>query len=75
MFQHIISQVLAGCEGVSNIADDIIVHRTDKADHDIKLRKCMETLMRRGLTVNKQKSQLSMSKITFKEHSLAGKGI
>ena len=75
MFQNAISQVLKHCEGVANIADDIIVHGKGKEDHDKKLRKCMDTLKARGLTVNLSKSQFSMNKVTFMGHVVSGHGI
>ena len=75
MFQNAVGQVLKSCEGVSNIADDIIVHGEDQADHDLKLKKCMDTLRSRGLTVNLEKSQFNMNKVTFMGHVVSGKGV
>ena len=34
LYQHIIRQVLSECKGVLNIADDVIVHGKDYAEHD-----------------------------------------
>ena len=75
MFQHIISQVLHPCEGVSNIADDIIVHGKDEEDHDTKLRKCMDTLRSRCLTINLDKSKFNLDRVTFMGHVISGRGI
>ena len=65
MFQHIISQVLHSCEGVSNIADDIIVYGKDEEDNDTKLRKCMDTLRSRCLTINLDKSQFNLDSYVY----------
>ncbi|XP_052779408.1 uncharacterized protein K02A2.6-like [Mya arenaria] len=75
MFQHIITQVLQSCDGVANIADDIIVHGQSQKDHDANLKTCMETLKAKGLTVNLEKSQFNMNKITFMGHVVSDKGI
>ena len=36
-YQHIITQSMAGLQGVSNIADDLIVHGRDTEEHDKEL--------------------------------------
>ena len=36
-FQHIMSQVLEGCEGAHNISDDIIIAGNGQEDHDKRL--------------------------------------
>ena len=46
-YQHIIQQVLQGCEGAHNIADDIIIHGATVEVHDERLLKVMETLQRK----------------------------
>lgn len=42
--QHIIQQLLQGCEGARNIADDIVIHGPTVEVHDERLLKVMETL-------------------------------
>ena len=49
LYQHIIQQVLQGCEGAHNIADDIIVHGKSVKEHDKRLVKVMGKLAERGL--------------------------
>ena len=36
-YQHIITQPMAGLQGVANIADDLIVHGRDTEEHDKNL--------------------------------------
>ena len=40
--QHIITQSIAGLQGVANIADDLIVHGRDTEEHDKNLQ-CVAT--------------------------------
>ena len=75
MYQHIIQQVLTGCDGASNIADDIIVHGKELQDHDIKLRKTLERLKERGLTLSQEKCKFKMPKLTFMGYLLSQKRI
>ncbi|KAL4231673.1 hypothetical protein ACF0H5_009252 [Mactra antiquata] len=75
MFQHIIHQTLLSCKGVANIADDIIIHGSDQEHHDRNLKKCLETLKEKGLTINRNKSQFNMDKVVFMGHVISGKGI
>ena len=54
-YQKIISDVLAGCSGVANIADDLVINGTDLEEHDSNLRKVLTRLEEQGLTVNGEK--------------------
>lgn len=74
-YQHIISQVLQDCEGVANIADDIIVHGSNQQEHDERLRKCLNRLKEKGLTINSDKTEFNMAKVTFMGHVLSKNGI
>ena len=75
VYQHIIQQVLQGCEGVQNIADDIIVHGTTIELHDQRLTKVLERLQEKGLTLNPEKCEFRIPKITFMGHLVSDKGI
>ena len=55
VYQHVIQEVLAGCEGAENISDGIIVHGKGVADHDRKLKEVLCLLRERGLTLNRVK--------------------
>ena len=56
MYQHVIEQVLQGCEGARNISDDIIVHGKTKEEHDQRVYKVLERLKERRLTLNSEKN-------------------
>ena len=55
LYQHTIQQALAGCEGAYNIHDDIIIHGRTVEEHDSQLRKTMECIREKGLTLKKEK--------------------
>ena len=74
-FQHIVRQVLADCEGTVNIADDIIVHGKDTAEHDRRLLKVLMRLQKRGLTLNAKKCKFRMPKVEFMGFLLSIHGI
>lgn len=75
MYQHVIQDVLQGCEGVNNISDDLIIHGRDEAEHRRRLEAVLKRLSERGLTLNKEKSKFYMSKLTFMGHVLSRHGI
>ena len=75
IYQHTIQNVLTGIEGVNNISDDIIIHGKTEEEHDKRLREVMDRLKTRGLTVNKEKLELKMNRLTFMGHVLSTEGI
>ena len=75
LYQHTIQQVLAGCEGAYNIHDDIIIHGRSVEEHDARLRKTMECIQEKGLTLNREKCVFQMSKLTFMGYLLSNKGM
>ncbi|RUA05255.1 MAG: hypothetical protein DSY43_04955 [Gammaproteobacteria bacterium] len=75
LYQHIIQQVLVGCEGAYNIHDDIIVFGQTAEEHDERLRKTLQHIQEKGLTLNKDKCMLRMPELTFMGYLLSQKGI
>ena len=73
-YQKIISDVLAGCSGVANIADDLVINRTDLEEHDSNLRKVLTRLEEQLLTVNGEKCQFRLPRLTFFGHELSARG-
>ena len=71
----IISDVLAGCKGVANIADDLVVYGADLSEHDANLHKVLTRLREKGLTVNGDKCQFRLPKLTFFGHKLSAQGV
>ena len=72
---EITSNVLAGCSGVANIADDLVIYETDLEEHDSNLRKVLTRLEEQGLTVNEGKCQFRLPRLTFFGHKLSARGI
>ena len=70
-YQKIISDILAGCSGVANIADDLIIYGTGLVEHDSNLRKVMTRLEEKGLTVNGDKWLFRLPRLTFFGHELS----
>jgi|SRR6218665_1396642 len=68
LYQHVIQQVLTGCAGAHNIADDIIVHGKTPEEHDSRLRLVLECLKRNGLTLKRAKCQIGLPKVQSMSH-------
>ena len=74
-YQKIVKDVLIGCKGVANIADDLIIHGCGIKEHDENLLAVLRRLKERGLTLNEKKCRFRLPKLTFFGHDLSGKGI
>ena len=74
-YQKIVSDVLQGCEGVANIADDVIVHGCAIEQHDKNLLAVLDRPRQCGLTLNARKCQLRLPKYTFFGHDLSKNGV
>ncbi|PIK43243.1 hypothetical protein BSL78_19881 [Apostichopus japonicus] len=75
LYQHIIQQVVSGCDGTHNISDDIIVHGKDVEEHDQRLEKVLQRIQEAGLTLNKRKCEFRMTELVFMGHKLSSDGI
>jgi len=62
IFQRMMDQILGHCEGVIGIADDIIIHSNDDAEHDRRLYKFMKVTREQGLVLNKSKCEVKKDK-------------
>ena len=74
-YQQVISQVFNDCEGVLNISDDIVVHGRNREEHDQRLENALNRMKERNLTLNGDKCEFGMDKITFMGHVLSKNGI
>ena len=74
-YQHIVSQVIAGIEGVVNIADDLIGQAKTVVEHDQSLHRLLARLEENNLTLNGEKCNFGMSKVVFKGILLSKHGI
>ena len=64
-YQYEIQTALAGIEEQENISDDIIVHCKHQEEHDLQLEKVIVRLKERGVSINAEKCQFIMDKLTF----------
>ena len=65
IFQHTLQNQLQSLQGGKNIADDIIVFGTTKAQHDNNWDRCLRRLSNRGLKLNRHKCQFLSNKLEF----------
>ena len=70
-YQKIVKDLLIGCEGVANIADDLIVHGKGVKEHDERLYAILNRIRECGLTLNGKKCQFRLPKLTFFGHNLS----
>ena len=74
-YQQIIRDVLRGCGRVENIADDLIIHGSGVKEHDRRFFVVLDRLREVGLTLNGNKCEFRLSKLTFFGHELTSDGI
>ena len=74
-YQYEIQTALAGIEGQENISDDIIVHCKHQEEHDLQLEKVIVRLKERGVSINAEKCQFIMDKLTLFGMVLSRNGI
>ena len=65
IFQRMTDQILDRCEGFIRIADDIIIHGKDDAEHDRRLHKFMRVAREHGLVLNKKKCEVKTNTVKF----------
>ena len=74
-YQQIVRDVLRGCPGVANIADDLIIYGKGVEEHDRCLFTVLDRLSEVGLTVNGEKCEFLLSKLAFFRHELTSDGV
>ncbi|KAI8506116.1 hypothetical protein Bbelb_164690 [Branchiostoma belcheri] len=74
-YQQLVKEVLRGCEGVANIADDVIIHGRGNREHDERLHHALDKIQQAGLTVNPEKCLFRVPKLTFFGHVVTPDGI
>ena len=70
MYQRTMQQTLAGCKGVRNILDDIIVFASSEKEHNERLEEVLKRLKEKGLKFNKEKSCFNTMKVEFMDVTL-----
>ena len=81
IFQKRLCQALEGLNGVSAVADDILVYGIGDTieeatiDHEAKLKGLLERCMKVGIKLNKDKSRFGLKEIKFLGHTITDHGL
>ena len=73
IYQHVIQQVLQGCQGVRNISDIIVFGKT-RDEHDQNLKMVLQQLQQSNFTLNQEKCLVSVSNLAFFGHEVSASG-
>ncbi len=65
IFQMRLHQELDGLPGGKCIADDVLIHGTNEADHDSNLEAFMSRCQQKGIKLNSQKLEFKCDEVTF----------
>ena len=75
IFQSKLDAIFIGMEGVTGIADDMIIAGKDKMEHDRNFLDFMEKGMENNLTLNAEKIQFKHKQVSFYGHVWSDQGI
>ena len=75
IFQKRLIEALEGLSGVVCIADDIVIHGRTQQEHDDNLKAFLCRCGDKGIKLNNQKLEKSLSRITFMGHMISEKGL
>ena len=68
IFQSKLDSIFIGMEGVTGIADDMVIAGRDEMKHDRNFLAFMEKCMSHNLTLNSEKIQFKQSQVSFYGH-------
>ena len=75
IFQPKLDAIFIGMEGVTGIADDMIIAGKDEMEHDRNFLAFMEKCMENNLTLNSEKIQFKQTQVSFYGHIWSENGI
>ena len=75
IFQSKLDAIFIGMEGVTGIADDMIIAGKDEMEHDRNFLAFMEKCMKNNLTLNSEKIQFKQKQVSFYGHIWSDQGI
>ena len=75
IFQKRLHQELQGLPGVKCIADDVLIHGTNEADHDSSLDGFMRRCQQKGMKLNAEKLEYNCKEVAFHGHQLTTEGL
>ena len=65
VFKWMMDQILTCCDGVTGIADDVVVHGKDDKEHDKHVHKFVRFTCEHGLVFNKDKCAVKQTSVVF----------
>ena len=68
IFQHEMTALLKGIEGILIYQDDILVYGSIVEEHDKRLNTVLDRIIASGLQLNKKKCQIRQKFLTFLGH-------
>ena len=74
-FQSKLDAIFIGMEGVTGIADDMVITGRDEMEHDRNFLVFMEKCMSNNLTLNVEKIQFKQSQVSCYDHCWSKQGI
>lgn len=75
VFQKRLLLALEGLRGVLCIADDIVIHGVDKADHDANMLQFLERCVDSNIKLNREKFELCVNEVVFMGHKITSRGL
>ena len=75
IFQSKLDSIFIGMEGVTGIADDMVIAGRDEMEHDRNFLAFMEKCMDNNLTLNSEKIQFKQTEVSFYGHCWSKHGI
>ena len=75
IFQSKLDSIFIGMEGVTGIADDMVIAGRDEMEHDRNFLAFMEKCMSNNLTPNLEKIHFKQSQVSFYGHCWSKHGI
>ena len=75
IFQSKLDSIFIGMEGVTGIADDMVIAGRDEMEHDRNFLAFMEKCMENNLTLNLEKIQFKQTQVSFYGHCWSKHGI
>ena len=74
-YQKVMKENLSDCEGTVADIDDILIHGTDKKEHDERLHKVLRRLQDMNVTLSPEKCKFARNQVPFLGHIIDGDGI
>ncbi|XP_055604561.1 uncharacterized protein K02A2.6-like [Uranotaenia lowii] len=75
IFQKVMEEILAGCEGTVCYLDDIYVEGENLEQHNARLNAVYERLQSRGVVLNHDKCVIGVAEVQFLGHIISAAGI